>query len=403
MIYKYIAYSADKKLVEGQIDVADESLAETTLYRAGFENIISLQAAASGASIERLLPTFFGVKSRDVIDTTNQLATLIQAGITLSSALKLLESQTTKKALKKVLNRLLKEIQSGNSLSQALTFYPQVFPNTYCQTIKASEQAGNLDVGLRQAATYLDKQSHANQKIIRALTYPAFVLLMAIGVAILLVVVALPPLTDFFTSLHAELPWTTNMLINISHFLSSYGLILLAVIGVIILLIMFSLRRASVKLARDKFLLGLPVIGKIIIERSMGMFCQTAAMLLRAGLRLPQVFDIVIQTNRNQVIRSSLVKVREKLIQGEGLSQPMSEDKLFPPLLVEMTIVGEKTGTIDTTLGTLADFYTQEVDRKIDSLIGMIEPALTLLVGLLVIFIALSMVTPLYSVLHSVK
>jgi type IV pilus assembly protein PilC len=403
MIFKYVAYSTDKKLVEGKIDVADESLAETTLYRAGFENIISLEEVAPRASIEKLLPSLFGIKSREIIDTTNQLATLIQSGITLSSALKLLEGQTTKKALKKVLSRLLEEIQSGSSLSQALTLYPQVFPNTYCQTIKASEQAGNLDAGLKQAAIYLDKQSHANQKIIRAMTYPAFVLLMAIGVAVLLVVVALPPLTDFFASLHAELPWTTNLLINISHFLSSYGLILLAVIGMIILSIIFSLRYPSIKLARDKFLLGLPVIGKIIVERSMGMFCQTASMLLRAGLRLPQVFDIVIQTNRNQVIRSSLVKVRERLIQGEGLWQPMSEDKLFPPLLVEMAMVGEKTGTMDATLGTLADFYTQEVDRKIDSLIGMIEPALTLVIGLVVIFIALSMVTPLYSILHSVK
>jgi type IV pilus assembly protein PilC len=134
----------------------------------------------------------------------------------------------------------------------------------------------------------------------------------------------------------------------------------------------------------------------------MGMFCQTASMLLQAGLRLPQVFDIVIQTNRNQVIRSSLIKVRERLVQGEGLWLPMSEDKLFPPLLVEMAMVGEKTGTMDTTLGTLADFYTQEVDRKIDSLIAMIEPALTVVIGLIVIFIALSMITPLYSVLNSI-
>ena len=203
MIYKYIAYSADKKLVEGKIDVASENLAETTLYRAGFENIISLEEATPGLNIEWLLPSLFGIKSREIIDTSNQLATLIQSGITLSSALKLLEDQTTKKALKKVLSGLIEEIQAGNSLSQALTLYPQVFPNTYCQTIKASEQAGTLEVGLKQAAKYLEKQSHANQKITRAMLYPTFVLLMAIGVAILLTVVALPPLTNFFASLNA--------------------------------------------------------------------------------------------------------------------------------------------------------------------------------------------------------
>jgi type IV pilus assembly protein PilC len=402
MIFKYIAYSTDKKLVEGRIDVANESFAEATLYGAGFENIISLEEVAPRAGVEKLLPSLFGVKSRDVIDTTNQLATLIQAGITLSSALRLLEGQTTKKALKKVLSKLIEEIQAGNSLSQALALYPQVFSNTFCQTIKASEQAGNLDAGLKQAAKYLEKQSHANQKITRAMMYPTFVLLMAIGVAILLTVVALPPLANFFASLNAELPWTTTLLINVSHFITSYGLILLGVIVVVILLIPISLRYPSVRLARDQMFLKIPIIGKIIIERSMGMFCQTASTLLQAGLRLPQVFDIVIQTNRNQVIRSSLVKVKERLVQGEGLWQPMSEDKLFPPLLVEMAMVGEKTGTMDVTLGTLADFYTQEVDRKIDALIAMIEPSLTIIIGLIVVFIALSMITPLYSILGSI-
>ena len=143
------------------------------------------------------------------------------------------------------------------------------------------------------------------------------------------------------------------------------------------------------------------MIGKIIVERSMGLFCQTASMLLQAGLRLPQIIDIVIQTNRNQILCSAFKNVRERLVQGEGLSQPMSENTIFPPLLVEMTVVGEKTGTMDTTLGTLSDFYEQEVDRKIDSLISMIEPVMTLAIGGLVIFIALSMITPLYSVLKS--
>jgi type IV pilus assembly protein PilC len=133
----------------------------------------------------------------------------------------------------------------------------------------------------------------------------------------------------------------------------------------------------------------------------MALFCQTASMLLQAGLRLPQIIDIVIQTNRNQILRQAFKNVRDRLVQGEGLSQPMSENVIFPPLLVEMTVVGEKTGAMDTTLGTLADFYEQEVDRKIDSLISMIEPALTLAIGGLVIFIALSMITPLYSILKS--
>ncbi len=402
MIYKYIAYSADKKLVEGKVDVATENLAEVALYRAGFENIISLEKETPKTSIEKMLPTFFGIKTRDVIDTSNQLATLIQAGITLSSALTLLEGQVTKKALKKAFRGLIEEIQAGNSLSQALTKYPQAFPNTYCQIIKASEQAGTLETGLKQAAKYLEKQANANQKITKAMMYPTFVLILGVFVAILLITVALPPLVNLFSSLNVELPWMTNLLLNVANFILNNDVAILIGLIMFVILIYLLSKLPSVKLARDKLLLKIPIISKIVLERHMQLFCQTASMLLQAGLRLPQVMEMIIHTTRNQVIRNAFSNVREKLIQGEGLAQPMSANKLFPALLVEMVTVGEKTGTMDATLGSLADFYADEVDRKIDSLISMIEPALTLLIGGMVIFLALSMITPLYSILKSV-
>jgi type IV pilus assembly protein PilC len=401
MIYKYKAYSTDKKIIEGTIDVTSENMAEVALYRAGFQNILSLKEVTPEIGLEKILPTFAGVKMKDVVDISNQLATLIHAGIPLLSALKLLSGQVTKKAMKRIYKGLTDEIQAGNSLSQALSKYPQAFPNTYCQIIRASEQAGTLEAGLKQAAKYLEKRAYANQKMKRAMMYPSFVLLMAIGVAVLLITIALPPLMDLFNSLDVQLPWTTSTLVNTANFFSANSLAIIISLVALILLIIGLFRLQSVKLARDRLLLKIPVIGNIIIERSMALFCQTASMLLQAGLRLPQIIDIVIQTNRNQILRSAFKNVRDKLVQGEGLSQPMSKNTVFPPLLVEMTVVGEKTGSMDSTLGTLADFYEQEVDRKIDSLISMIEPALTLAIGGLVIFIALSMITPLYSILKS--
>ena len=223
---------------------------KTALYRAGFENIISLEEVAPGTGIEKLMPTFFSVKPREVIDISNQLATLIQAGITLSSALKLLEGQATRKALKKIFSGLIKEIQAGNSLSQALTQYPKIFPNTYCQIIKASEQAGTLEIGLKQAAKYLEKQASANQKIKRAMLYPSFVLILAVFVAILLITVALPPLISLFNSLDVQLPWMTQLLLNISNLLTAHSLPLLAGLVALIILILVLLRLPSVKLSQ---------------------------------------------------------------------------------------------------------------------------------------------------------
>jgi len=401
MSYKYTAYTTDKRVVQGTIEVTSESLAEGALYRAGYQHIISLKEVPHGLSLESQIPTLFGVKTQEVIEFSGQLATLIESGITIHNSLQLLEGQTTKKSLKKTIYGLIEEIQGGNSLSQALSNYPLVFSNTYCQVIKASEQAGNLEIGLRQAAGYLEKQAVANQKIKRAMLYPAFVMLMAAGISILLITVALPPLVALFNSLGAELPLLTTLLINITSFFLDRIYYVIAGILIIIMLIISLLKLPSVKLLKDSIILKMPVIGNISIERSVQNFCQTSAMLLKAGLRLPTIMEIAIQTNRNRVIRQALSNVRDRLVQGEGLSQPLGEIKMFPPLLVEMVIVGEKTGTMDNTLATLADFYEKKVDRRIDALISMIEPALTAVIGVVVIFIALSMITPLYSILKS--
>jgi type IV pilus assembly protein PilC len=401
MAYKYQAYTSDKKIVQGTIEVTSESLAEGALYRAGYQYILSLEEIPPGLSLERLLPTLFGVKTQEVIDFSNQLATLTESGINILTSLQLLGGQTSKKSLKKIINGLAEEIQGGNSLSQALSHHPQTFPDTYCKVIKASEQTGRLEIGLRQAAAGLEKQAAANRKVKRAMLYPTFVLLMAAGVSILLVTVALPPLVDLFKSVGAELPWMTRLLINISSFFLDHTLYVLGGVAALIMLTIGLLRLPSMRMAADRLLLKIPLIGALNIERSMQRFCQTAAMLLAAGLHLPQIMEIAIQTSHNRIIRQALSHVRDRLVQGEGLAKPLSESRLFPPLLVEMTAVGEKTGAMDTTLATLADFYEQKVDRRIDALISLIEPVLTLIIGIVVIFIALSMITPLYSIMRS--
>jgi type IV pilus assembly protein PilC len=401
MAYKYQAYTSDKKIVEGTIEVTSESLAEGALYRAGYQRVLSLREVSPGLSLERLLPSLFGVKTQEVIDFSTQLATLVESGISLVTALELLKGQSKKKAFIRIIASMVEEIRGGSSLSQALSIYPKVFPKTYCQMIKASEQAGHLEAGLKQAGSYLEKQLTANQKIKRAMVYPAFILLMAIGVSILLITVALPPLTNLFKSLGAELPWMTKLLIDVAGFFLDRGLYVLGGLLILVLLAIVLSRVPSVKVARDRSLLKIPVIGVISIERNMQFFCQTTAMLLQAGLRLPVIMDLIIESKTNHVIRQAFIHVRDKLMQGEGLSQPMGENKLFPPLLVEMAVVGEKTGALDSTLATLADFYEKKVSRRIDILISMIEPVLTVIVGLVVIFIALSMITPIYSILRS--
>ena len=401
MAYQFKAYTLDKRIVQGTIDAASEIMAEEALYRAGYNRVLSLKETRPGLSLERLIPTFFGVKAQDVIDLSRQLATLIESGVTILTALQLLEEQAFRAAFRKVIAGLIAELRGGSSLSQALSKYPQVFSYTYCQVVKASEQAGNLEVGLRQIAGYMEKQAATKKKIRSALAYPIMVLLMAIGVFALLITVALPPLVGLFTALGTELPWTTRLLIAISGFLINYKFYLLVGVSIVVVSIIGYLRLPAGKLTMDRLMLKLPLIGPINIQRNVGHFCRTASMLLKAGLLLPQTMNIVIQTVGNRIIRQVLREVREKLVQGQGLSQPMATIDLFPRLLVEMVSVGEKTGNLDSTLATLGDYYEQRVDQRVNSLISMIGPALTVGVGLVVAFIALSMITPLYSILEA--
>jgi type IV pilus assembly protein PilC len=401
MAYHFTAYTLDKKIVTGTIDAASESMAEEALYQSGYHRVLSLKEVHLGLSLEKLMPALFGARTQDVIEFSHQLATLIESGVTILAALQLLEGQASRAAFRKVIAGLVEELRGGSSFSQALSKYPQAFSFTYWQVIRASEQAGNLEAGLRQIAGYMEKQVAAKGKIKRALTYPALVLLMAIGVFALLVTVALPPLIGLFTSLGTELPLMTRLLIAIGSFLINYSLYLILGLLILIILIIGFMRLPVGKLTVDRLMLKIPLIGSINIQRNICHFCYTTSMLLSAGLLLPQIMNIVIQTVGNRVIRQALSEVREKLVQGQGLSQPMAEIDLFPRLTVEMIVVGEKTGNLESTLATVADFYEQSVDHRIDALISMIEPALTVAMGLVVLFIALSMITPLYSILRS--
>jgi len=403
MGYQFTAYTLDKKIVQGMIDAASENMAEEALYQAGYQRVLSLKEVRSRSSLEELLPTLFGIKPQDVIDFSYQLATLIESGISLLTALELLKKQAPRAIFRKIIAGLGEELEGGSSFSKALSKYPKAFSTTYCQLIKASEQAGTLEQGLRQIAGYMEKQSKTVNRIKRALTYPAMVLLMAIGVFVLLITVALPPLVDLFNSLGAELPLTTTLLINIAAFVINYKLYLLAGAFILIIAALVYMQLPAGKLAMDRLRLKIPLINSITIEQNMCRFCQTTAMLLKAGLPLPQIMDIAIQTVGNRIIRQSLEEVREKLFQGEGLSQPMASNKLFPQLLVEMTVVGEKTGTLESTLTTLGNYYDERVDQRINTLVSLIEPSLTVVIGLVVGFIALSLVTPLYSILQSIK
>jgi type IV pilus assembly protein PilC len=401
-VYQYSVYTIDKRVVQGTINATSERTAEEALYRAGYHRILKLREISPGFNFRQWLPSLFGVKSQDVIDFSRQLAVLIESRIPIMTALRLLEEQAPSAPLRKVIAGLAQELQGGSPFPQALARYPQVFSGTYCQVIQSSELSGNFDMALRQAADYLEKETVAVKKIRRALLYPVTVLLMAVAVTVMLATVVLPSLARLFTVLGGELPWTTRSVMAVGLFFSRDKFYILGGLAVLVLLIFSYIKLPSGKMTMDRLALKIPIISNITIQRNLVRFCQTTSILLKAGLPLPQIINVVAGTVENTVFSQALQEVRRKLVQGQSLSQSMATIDLFPQFLVEMIVLGETTGTLDTTLATMADLYTQRVEQRVQTLISMLEPVLITMVGLVVAFIAVSMITPLYSMLKNI-
>jgi type IV pilus assembly protein PilC len=256
---------------------------------------------------------------------------------------------------------------------------------------------------LRQLAEHMEKEQAIIKRVRGAMAYPAFVVLLAIGAVAIIMTAALPPLISLFDDFDAELPLPTRILIGVTHFVSAYKLHMAVALAVAVASGAWYIRQPAGRRQLDYAMLRAPLLGPITIQSNASRFSRTMAILFRAGLPLAEVMDLVLQTTQNRIVRESLEEVREELLRGEGLSKPLAKSKLFPPMLVQMVEVGEETGTLDANLETMGEFYAREVDERINTLTSMIQPALTLAIGALVAFIALSIIMPMYGIMQEIR
>jgi type IV pilus assembly protein PilC len=269
--------------------------------------------------------------------------------------------------------------------------------------IAIGERTGNLEMVLRQLAAHMEKEQAIIKRVRGAMAYPAFVILLAICVVGILVTTALPPLLGLFDEFNAEPPLPTRILLGVTHFATAYKLHMAVVLVAAVAIGGFYVRRPSGRRQLDYLLLRAPLLGPITVLSNTSRFSRTMAILLKAGLPLSEVMELILETTQNRVVREAMEGVRDKLLRGEGLSKPLANSNMFPPMLVQMVEVGEETGTLDSNLETIAEFYAREVDERINTLTAMIQPALTLCMGGIVAFIAISIIMPMYSIMHSIR
>ncbi len=397
MNYSYVAYTEDRRLVKGKLSATSEEAAADLLNYGGYQ-VVSLKSVVPFFDKEKLLAHFSRIKPREIIMFSRQLALLLESGTDIVSSLELLQSQITNQTLKKMIGEVASDIRGGSSLSTALSEHPRAFSQMFHRAIAAGEQGGNLEVVLRQMADYMERGANTEKRVKNALTYPVVIAIIAVVVIAILITVVLPSFISLYTSFGAELPLITRILVGFTDWLGDYGLYLLLVIAAAAGIGYGYIKTPAGKYQWDKLLLRIPIIGRINLLNELSRCCRTMALLYKVGLPLPEILTLAINGSNNKVMIGALTEVQQELIRGEGLSRPMAKRELFLPMMVQMVGVGEETGNLDNTLITVAKGFEAEADDRTNAAVGLIQPTMTVILGLVVAFIALALVSAMYAV-----
>ncbi len=398
MDFTYVAYAEeDKKTITGKVSAANEQAATELLSYVGYR-VLSLRQVRPLINTEKLKAFLARVKPAEIVMFSRQLALLLESGTDIATSLDLLQAQITNQTLRQIIAEVASDIRGGTSLSKALSKHPRAFSSMYYRAIAAGEQGGNLEIVLRQMADYIEKGVTTEKKITNALIYPILVVFVAIAVVGVLITFVFPTFMGLYTQVGAELPKLTKILIDLSGWLRQFGIYLILASVIVAALAYAYTRTPAGKYRLDKTLLRLPLIGRIIQLSELSRCCRTMALLIRVGLPLPEVLSITAHSITNTVVDENFTAVQQELIRGEGLSRPMAKRSLFLPMMTQMVKVGEETGNLEHTLVTVADSFEAEANDKTTTAVGLIQPAITIILGLVVGFIVLAMMLAMYSI-----
>lgn len=353
--------------------------------------------------LERLIPGLNSMKRIELVLFSRMMATFIRAGIPILDGIEVVRQQAVSTLFRRTLEDIAFQLRNGEQLSTALISHPRVFSRLYVDMIVAAEATGELDTILDQLARYLERAEATSRRLRQAMLYPGIVMVMAFVVIAILTTVVLPSFVALFADFDAELPLPTQVMMAVGAFGGSYGI---QTVGIIVGLIIFlALVRDTrvIRRVRQRVILHLPVIGGIVKLGIETRFARTLGILLRAGVPIARAFDIATTGTGNGNYVRRLAPVRERLLSGDGITEPLRASGLFGSLLIQMIKVGEETGTLDRYLDQAAEFMDDDLDYRTKQMVTIIEPMLILGVALVVGFVALSVVTPMYGILNAIK
>jgi general secretion pathway protein F len=364
-----------------------------------------VRKGANAAHADRELKMGGGgrITTDDIAITTRQLATLLGAGVTLVEALTALVEQVEKEKLKRIISDVKQNVNEGKSLGDSLAAHEKVFGALYVNMVRSGEHSGALDAVLLRLADFTESQSKLQQKIIGTMTYPAIMMVVGVGILTLLMVVVIPKVTKIFTTMKATLPITTRALIFGSNFLRDWWFILFPAIFGIIFGLTTYFRSPKGRPVWDRFALKAPIFGSLLRLLAISRFSRTLATLLKSGVPLLVAMDITKAVMTNSVLAEVVEKARDAIREGESIAGPLKRSGEFPPLVYHMVAIGERSGQLEDMLLSVADSYENQVNVRIGALTSMLEPILTVFMGVIIAFVAFSVLMPILQVNSAIR
>jgi type IV pilus assembly protein PilC len=398
--YRYTGFDETGKKVSGTEDALSAGAAHIALLDRGYQSVSITEKKKSLLQFEITKKT---VPRKHIMHFSRQLSVFVRAGIPIMEALEVIAEETPDKLMHRTLFDMIERLQSGDTFASAAAAHPEAFPNYYVGILSSAELTGNLDVVLDQLADYLERDIDARSKITSAMVYPAVVACMAVVVVVVLATFVMPKFVVFFKSFNAQLPLPTRMLLGVSNFFSHYWWLMLAALVVVAVAGVATRRSVSGKAWIDSMILKLPILGDLVRTAIIERICRILSSMIRAGVALPDAMRVTSESSNNAVYRRGLSHVREEMMEGQGLAEPLSRTGLFPGAARQMFRVGEETGTLDAQLATAAAFYDRELDVKLKRFTSLFEPAVIIFMGVIVGFVAVALVSAMYGIYHQVK
>ena len=393
--FSYQARDASGKIVTGIQDALNEDNAVTSLMSRGLM-VLSLQQKAA---VSRAKKKTWTVKETDLVLFTRQLSTMIEAGISLVQAMTALYDQCDPKrqrSLRHIISDVTTRVQGGETFHESIAKHPRVFDRLFVSMVKAGEHGGLLAEILDRLAGFLEASARLRKKVKSAMTYPVIVICIAFAITIFLLVKVVPIFGEIFKDFGAKLPAPTQFLIDISEFMRSEWYFLILGFGGVFFGIRAFVRSTRGKQLSDRWKLKLPIFGPLIHKICMSRFSRTFAQLIRSGVPILEVLDIVGGASGNHIVETSIKGVSEDVERGDNLSVALSKKPIFPPMMLRMVSAGEATGKIDTMLEKMADFWDEEIEAMLDALTSLIEPLLIVFLGVIVGGIVIAMFLPIF-------